>query len=238
MAINGAPQYKYVVHTHLSTNNQSFLDIHYYLKDRGIKKNAFFLALLDKGLEGVDPRDPRLNQQMKARILRECILNYWYFIREVVRVPDQGGAIGSGAKYKLTRGNLALNFGFVRNWNMFVEFPRQNGKTVSALIRYLWVFNFGTSNSEFMFINKKHEDSKMNLARFKELRGSLPSYLIMDSIPGDNGKYTKPKDTVETLEHPSNKNKIRTLASARNKILANSLGRGKLNTASRRSNAA
>ena len=237
MAIQGAQSYKYTVYVQMETTNQSFLDIHYYLKDKGVQNNAFFLALLDKGLAGIDPRDQRLNKQMKARVLRECILNYWYFIREVVRIPDQGGAIGSGAKYKLTRGNLALNYGFVRNWNMFVEFPRQNFKTVSALVRYLWVFNFGTSNSEFMFINKKHDDSKMNLSRFKELRSSLPSYLVMETTVGPDGKKLKPKNTVETLEHPTNKNKIRTLPAARNKIAANSLGRGKL-TASRYSNVA
>ena len=231
MAIT-APQTRHKVYIHMETTNQSFLDMHYYLKDRGANNNAFFLALLDPGLAGVDPRDPRLNKLMKQRILRECLYNYWYFIREVVRIPDQGGAIGSGAKYKLTRGNLALNFGFVRNWNMFVEFPRQNFKTVSAIIRYLWVFNFGTSNSEFMFINKKHDDSKMNLARFKELRSALPNYLIMETITGSDGKKLKPKNTVESLEHPINRNKIRTLPAARNKILANSLGRGYINAPS------
>jgi hypothetical protein len=111
---------------------------------------------------------------------------------------------------------------------MFVEFPRQNFKTVSALARYLWVFNFGTSNSEIMFINKKHDDSKMNLARFKELRASLPSYLVMDDSFGMDGKKLKASDTVETLQHPRNKNKIKTLPAARNKVAANSLGRGKL----------
>jgi len=189
--------------------------MHYYLKDRGIKNNAFFLALLDPGLAGVNPRDPRLNRMMKQRILRECLFNYWYFIREVVKIPDQGGAVGSGVSYILTRGNLALNFGFVRNWNMFIEFPRQNGKTVSAIIRYLWVFNFGTSNSEFMFINKKHSDSKMNLSRFKELRSSLPEYLKMETMIGADGKKLKPTNRAETLEHPINKNKIATLPAAR-----------------------
>ena len=226
MAVQSMPQYKYTVYSHLETQNQSFLNMHYYLKDKGIKNNDFFLAILDRGLVGVDPRDSRLNKHMKARILRECMLNYWYFIREVVRVPDQGGAVGSGVRYELTRANLALNFGFVRNWNMFLEIPRQNGKTVSAIIRYLWIFNFGTSNSEFMFINKKHEDSKLNLSRFKELRASLPDYLQMDAAIGPDGKKINVTNTVETLVHPLNRNKIKTMASAKNKVAANSLGRG------------
>lgn len=223
----------------LQTPNKSFIDMHLYLKDRGIKNNAFFLILLDKDLQGVDPRDPRLNKVWKSKILRECIFNYWYFLREVVRIPDQGGAVGGGVPYQLHRGNLAMNFGFIMNWNMFVELPRQNGKTMAALARYLWTFNFGTSNSEFMFVNKKHEDSKLNLARLKELRETLPSYLRMDEVYSSAFDHKKLKvvDKVETLQHPTNKNMIKTMPSARNKTLANSLGRGEL-SASRYSNVA
>lgn len=65
------------VYYHLETTNQSFLDMHYYLKDKGIKHNAFFLALYDTDLIGVNPRDPNLTYQMKMKILRECMINYW-----------------------------------------------------------------------------------------------------------------------------------------------------------------
>lgn len=70
-------QVRQPVFIHKSTTNQSFLDMHYYLKEKGIQNNDFFLALLDSGLAGVDPRDPNLPPNMKARILRECQLNYW-----------------------------------------------------------------------------------------------------------------------------------------------------------------
>ena len=61
----------------MSTTNKSFIDMHYYLKSIGIQNNDFFLALLDTGLVGVDPRDPALPVHMKIRILRGCQLNYW-----------------------------------------------------------------------------------------------------------------------------------------------------------------
>lgn len=210
---------------HIETKNRSFLDMHYYLKDIGIKNNDFFLTLLDPELRYINPHDPNLNTHMKQRILIECKHNYWYFLREVVKIVDQGGSVGNGVPYRLHRGNLALNFGFMNNWNMFLELPRQNGKTISAAARYLWVFNFGTTNSEIMFINKKHDDSKINLQRLKELRENLPSYLRMDAPFNSMGKV-KIKDTVEVLEHPINKNRIRTLAGANSKGKANSLGRG------------
>lgn len=66
-----------LVYIHKETTNQSFIDMHHYLKAKGIQNNDFFLALLDSGLAGIDPRDPNLPSHMKARVLRECQLNYW-----------------------------------------------------------------------------------------------------------------------------------------------------------------
>lgn len=217
---------KRTVYLQKTTNNQTFLQMHYYLRDIGIKNNAFFLILFDPDLDGVDPRDPRLNLFMKQKILAECMKNYWYFIREVIRVPESGGAIGSGKKYELNRGNLALNYGFMFNWNMFFELPRQRGKTVSILCRLLWEFLYGTTNSQMSFFNKKHEDSKLNLQRFKEIRAALPSYLQMSESYGVDGQKLKAPNSVETLQHPRNGNKIKTLPAARNKTSASSLGRG------------
>ena len=211
---------------HWNTTNKSFLDMHYFLKMKKINNNAFFLALYDTDLMNIDPRDPNLPRVFKMKVLRECQFNYWYFLREIIRVPDTGGTVGGGVPYKLDRGNLALNFGFTLNWNMFLELPRQFGKTTSALCWYLWVFNFGTTNSEIMFMNKKHDDSKMNLRRMKDMRKALPDYLQMDSMYGPDGKKMKPISNVETLSHVSNGNKITTKPGANSKAKANGLGRG------------
>ena len=221
------PQVTIPVIYQMSTTNQSFIDMHYYLKNKGIENNRFFLVLYDRDLLGINPRDPKLDRYMKTKILRECMINYWYFIREVVKIPMQGGEVGGGSPYKLHRGNLALNFGFVLNWNMFLELPRQHGKTISSIVRYLWCFLFGTRNSEFMFMNKKLDDSKMNLQRLKEIRSSLPDYLRLDAqYSMDGTKKVKVSNSVETITNPSNMNRIKTAPSARNRIVANSLGRG------------
>jgi hypothetical protein len=208
------------VYIQYETTNSSFIEMHRYLKAIGIKNNNFFLVLYDRDLAGIDPRDTNLNYQMKSRIFRECCANYWYFIREVVRIPT-AGAGGTGVRYQMHRGNLAMNFLSVLNKNVFCELPRQHGKTTAAVFRYLWIFNFGTTNSQIMFIHKNHDGSKENLARLKEYRESQPSFLRMDSIIGFDGKRLKVPNTVEVLEHPTNKNQIKTLPSARNKALAN-----------------
>ena len=200
------------VYYQFETSNKSFLDMHHYLKDTGVKNNKFFLILTDPDLAGINPRDPRLNMLMKQKVLRECICNYWYFLREVIRIPDQGGAANGGKPYQLHRGNLALNFCMIYNWNTFTELPRQHGKTIAVICRQLWTFLFGTSNSEMVFINKKFEDSKLNLQRLKDIRDALPSYLRMQDQYGPDGKKLKVKNSVETLEHPFNGNRIKTLA--------------------------
>lgn len=109
------------IYAQKTTKNKSFLDMHHYLKSIGIKNNEFMLTLIDPDLDGIDPHDPNLNAYYKQKVLRECICNYWYFIREVVRIPSSGG---KPMMYKLTRANLALNFCTCLNLNVFLEIPR------------------------------------------------------------------------------------------------------------------
>ena len=91
-----------------------------------------------------------------------------------------------------------MNYMFVYNINQFVEFPRQHGKTVSALCWYLWVFNFGATNTRIMFANKKHDDSKANLRTMKNLRAALPEYLRMEAQLDRDGKQIRAPNTAET----------------------------------------
>lgn len=65
------------VYYQMSTSNKSFLEMHYYLKQKGIKNNRFFLVLYDKDLAGVDPYDPNLSTIMKQKVLREVMSNFW-----------------------------------------------------------------------------------------------------------------------------------------------------------------
>lgn len=213
------------VYYHMSTTNKSFLEVSQYLADSGIEHNRFMLVLLDPDLARINPHDPTLSTMMKTKVLRECLYNPWYFFREVVRIPDSGQA--SGVKFELSRGNLALLFCLIMNINTFLEMPRQTGKTISSLCWYLYLFNFGTSNAEMSFLNKKLDDSKLNLQRIRQIRDLLPSYLKMDQAFAPDGSKIKSKNNVETLQHPVNNNRIRTVASARNKVAAASLMRGR-----------
>ena len=219
------PNYQNVVYYHMSTTNKSFLEVQKYLEDIGIENNKFMLVLLDPDLARIDPHDPALQTSMKVKVLRECLYNPWYYFREVVRIPDSGQA--KGIKFELNRANLALIYCLMLNLNIFLEEPRQTGKTISSLCWYLYLFNFGTANCEMSFLNKKLDDSKLNLQRIREIRDLLPDYLKMDQAFAPDGSRIRGKNNVETLEHPVNSNRIRTVASARNKVAAASLMRGR-----------
>ena len=209
----------------MSTTNESFLKCHYMLKKLGIQNNRFMLALLDPDLAGISPYDPNLSFMMKQKVLREVTNNYWYFLREVVRIPAPG--VPGGTQYNLHRGNLAMNFCLMYNINTFLELPRQQGKTISAVCWYLWIYNFGTSHSEVTFLNKKLTDSKLNLNRLKDIRDSLPTYLRFNESFAINGKKIKAPATVEYIKNPNNGNEIKTAASAKSPILAANLLRGR-----------
>ena len=73
-----------------TTKNTSFLDVHYKLRDAGIKNNAFHLVLFNPELQGVDPYAEDLTDEQKQAIIKECSENIFYYLREVLRVKPAG----------------------------------------------------------------------------------------------------------------------------------------------------
>lgn len=71
----------------VQTKNISFIQTSVDLKRLGIKNHMFFLKLYDPSLRGVDPHSPTLTDDQIIRIINECIINPWFYLREVARVP-------------------------------------------------------------------------------------------------------------------------------------------------------
>jgi hypothetical protein len=207
----------------IKTRNLSFLQVAVDLKRLGIKNNMFFLRLYDETLQGVDPFSPYLTEDQMVRIINECMVNPWYFLRECVRIPDQGG---NGIPYQLHRANLAQTFCFLLGIDHYVVIPRQKGKTQSAIAIIDWAFLFGTTNSEIAFINKRSEDAINNLARLKAQRDLLPSYMQMKIAYDEDGDEVKERNNVKSLMNPTNKNRIVTKPSATSIQTADGIGRG------------
>jgi hypothetical protein len=212
----------------LETSNPTFIKMATTLDRKGIKNSCFCLKIYDPYLIGVDPYDPDLDTETKTRILMEVTRNYWYFIREIARIPSAGSGIeiGGGDIFLLHRGNLAHSWAYENNINHYIEMPRQFGKTWGAIMRYLWVYNFGTQNSQIMFMNKQKQDAVDNLKRLKDARDLLPLYLQMNfDIDEETDKLKKTTDNVNEIKNGL-KNRIVTKSSANNVAKADGLGRG------------
>lgn len=207
------------------TKNLSFIQTANDLRRLGIENNKFFLKLYDKGLQGVDPHAPYISEEMVFRIITECIRNIWYFLREVARIPDNGG---KGRPYELNRANLAITWCYTNNIDHWVDIPRQIGKTQSILANLNHAFLFGTSSSHIALFNKDKEASRENLERLKEQRSLLPAYLQLKNIEIEDNMGNKEReiDNVYQIYNPLTKNKITVKASARSQDHARKLGRG------------
>jgi len=200
-----------------TTSNVSFLKMYETLKELGVKNNKFFLKLYDKELMHIDPHDPNLTLKQKARILKECSINRWYYLREIVIVPVPGGT----SRFLLNRGNLAILFCKSLNLNTISMLPRQKFKTVSCCADYSWIYLFGTENSFIIYTNKEGDDASNNLKRTTDIIDLLPDY-IQKSIktPG------KDKDNITEIDLVTNKNKIVAKSAAKDPQSGNKLGRG------------
>lgn len=207
----------------LNTTNISFIQTARDLRRQGVKNNLFFLKLYNKSLQGVDPFSPFLTPEQIYAIITECIVNPWYFLRECVRIPEQGG---NGMPYLLNRANLAATFCFLMGIDHYLVIPRQKGKTQSTVAILDWAFLLGTTNSETMFINKKEEDANNNLDRLKKQRDLLPKYLQFKVAFDDDGKETKGADNVRSLTNANTGNKIVTKPQATSVEKAEGIGRG------------
>lgn len=197
------------------TKNKSFIKIYKVLKDLGIKHNKFFLYLYDPTLQGVNVYDEEnLTEELKLRIKTEIARNPWYFLREVIRIPVAGGF----KKYELNRGNLAISFCMLNSLNSITMLPRQHGKTIGAISVFIWIYYFGTSNSNILFMNKEFADSKLNLKRFKDIVELLPKWLI--------SKNKNDKDNIEEIANGTNGNTVKAVSIGLTSSEADKKGRG------------
>lgn len=104
-----------------NTSNSSFVSMASIMYRKGVENHSFFLKLYDEDLVGVDPYDKDLSWDMKVKIVMECRRNFWYFAREVMKIPAPGTAL----RFKLNRGNLAAAWCMMNGINSYLVMPRQ-----------------------------------------------------------------------------------------------------------------
>lgn len=157
------------------TRNRTAVDLAAKLRLMGIKNNAFFLALHNPDLQGVDPFDPHLTQQQMLDIGIEIKTNPWYYFREIGRVPAIAGNEKSCIEFN--RANIALWWCFLVHITVFLTQPRQTGKSFSADHLANYLMNFRCSNTQFNLLTKDDTLRRENIKRLKDIYDELPAYL-------------------------------------------------------------
>lgn len=213
----------------LGTGNKSFLQLAKDLKTLGVKNWYFPLEINDVSLTKVNPyavdKEGRttLSRDQIMRIMVELSKNPWYYLREISRIPDPGG---TAVPYIANRGNIAQAWCFIHGYDSWLCLTRQKGKTQSALAIENWSYNFGTTQSQFIFINKDGENAKTNLRRMTDQNKLLPEYLRFERYVDKDNKITKARNNATTISHPVNGNSVITKPKATSYDSALSLARG------------
>lgn len=204
-----------VVHT--QTRNKSFLEIADKYRQMGIKNYYFMLALHNPKLVDVDPFDPNLTTDQKIDIDFECMVNPWYFFREVARVPAMAGSV-TPAVYLANRGNIALYWLFFNHITSILIQPRQTGKTVGGDMLSVYIMDVGGNNTQMFLLTKGTDLQTEAIARIKGMRELLPKYLY--------SKDKKDSDNKTGLNNARLNNTYRTGVARSSQQAANNLGRG------------
>lgn len=211
------------------TKNKSFLTLARTLKTVGVKNFYFMLELNDLSLINIDPfacdenGHTTLNKDQIMRVMAECAINPWYFLREISRIPDPGGTATS---YLANRGNIAQAWCMYHGIDSWLSLPRQQGKTQSALAFQVWMYLFGTTNSTFIQLNIELDKAKENLNRMNAQINLLPEYLQSKNLPTDDGKVIKAKENATLLSNPVSNNKVIIKGKAVSHDSAISIARG------------
>lgn len=172
----------YIAKPDSTTKNLSFLKMAAILQRMGVNNYTFMLALYDQRLAGIDPH--KLNDfndpdgRMRSLVIAEAKLNFWYFVREVARVPSQGG---DPTPFILNRANMAFIWLFLNNITTYVIQPRQTGKSLTACLINAWVLYIRGQSMEVGLLVHRSKAKTENVERIKSLRDNLPNYLIRTS---------------------------------------------------------
>lgn len=200
---------------HYQTTNISAIKVHKLLRDLGVKNNKFMLTLYDAGLAHVNPFSKNLSSEWQRRIHAEVCRNFWYFLREIVRINVPGGT----TKFLFHRGNVAVEWLLLNNINTYLELPRQNQKTGSVAAYMAWIYGFRTINSKSSMMSKDPESVKDNLNSIRKILENLPPYLqVLDT--------RKDKLNKESFYSSATQNSIQTRSPPGNEDGAINKGRG------------
>ena len=157
------------------TRNHTAIALAVKYRKMGVKNNAFFLALHNPLLQGIDPHSDNLSPEVMRAIGTECRINPWYVFREVFRAPALSGTGSSVVEFN--RANVSLWWCFFNHVTYTLIQPRQTGKSFSTDLLMTCLYNFICSNTQINLLTKDDKLRTENIKRLKNIYDELPLYL-------------------------------------------------------------
>lgn len=205
---------------HYSTTNKSFLELASKYRLMGVENYDFLLALYNPILEHLDPYSKNLTTDQKTMIRVECIVNPWYFFREVCRIKPMAGTTPN--KYRANRGNIALTWCWFNRVITYNIQPRQTGKSVGSDSIDEYILVLGADNTEIDLFTKNDDLRRRNIKRLKGMMDLLPGYI--------DRRTAKDVDNGEEISVIAKKNVYKTIVPQASKKAADMVGRGNTGT--------
>lgn len=198
------------------SKNTSWVEFAAKLKAMGVKNWGFHLTLLDPSLQGVDPRDPNLDRITILKIQKELKSNWWYYIREVFRVPSLSG--GKPIYLNANRGNIAIYWCVFNSFITYAQQLRQTGKSLNTRA-IVTGFHCAWARGSRHILFTKSDLRPDEIKEYKEIKASLPNYMYYHD--------SKDKDNQQDFTTLCHGNRTFTYIPSNDPDGANKVGRGK-----------
>jgi hypothetical protein len=198
------------------TLNKSAIALAAKYRMMSVKNNAFFLALHNPELQGVDPYSKTLTLQQMMAIGIECRVNPWYYFREIARAPAIVGIEPDMVEFN--RANISMWWCFFNHITYILTQPRQTGKSFCVDLLMTELKNFLCNNTQINLLTKDDKLRGENIKRLKDIYEELPGYL--------NFKTREDANNTEELSIKKFGNTYKTHVPQMSPKRAYNLGRG------------
>jgi hypothetical protein len=120
--------------------------------------------------------------------MKEAKNNVWYYLRECVRIYEQGG---KPVRFRLDRGSCAMTWVFSNGIDYSSMQCRQSGKTVCALSLTSWCLFIAGEEFQVGMLAKDNSLREENVKRVKSLKENLPPWWIAEDKFKDKNNTTE-----------------------------------------------
>ena len=200
----------------LKTKNRSWVEFAAKLESMGVKNWGFHLTLLDPSLVGVDPHDPNLDSTTILKVQTELTNNYWYYLREVFKVPSNVG--GETSYLRANRGNIATFWSVFNSFITYLEQIRQTGKSLTGRAIKTGVHTCWAKGGTTLLFTKSDLRAD-EIRHYKDIKSALPGYMWYNT--------PKDKDNQQDFTTLCHGNVTFTYIPSTDEVSANRVGRGK-----------